>query len=576
MLETVRYLHSKDIVHRDLKPENVVFRSDRGGHDIFLIDFGLSKHVMDLSVYNDLCANKWYTAPEVAAHYLCGEDERQTTNLPNYLTQIAYGRRCPIQLTGAVWKAADIWAIGVMAYAMTARQLPFTANTNRGIYQRIVYDDLPIGLGDANSLLYNESDECTASDFANLDSKQRDGFSQLFCDFMQRILEKDPFQRLTVDDALKHPWIRGLTASEVQMNEQIVSMLTFPHFQYLSKLKLLVIRKLMSQWSNAIDAAKSMVANSVHPVYPNTSMNSLHSLQSVHSMSSLHSMHSLQSVNCLSVQPQFHPLSRLKMKKIPSQSTGTEVSVVYDLPPELDKDGLCRLFAHLDKDGDGYWTRQDIERLLFDYGWNAHSVQSEAQNIMDRLDWNGHGNGTVDVEAFRFLRCRMLLFEEPFLKRLFEMDDVGTVDGVEFFDDLDIERRFGNGVHSMEGIRQMMEEWNGSNGVLSWNAICDSMNEMPSKLVVEGFLRDCRSSMNVDLRGLMAVQHDDCPSRPSLSSLLLYTVTATQDEKLREKVPSHIIDRILDILIHFEIDDFNDYDDDEYDDGETDALQRWV
>ena len=151
MLETVRYLHSKDIVHRDLKPENVVFRSDRGGHDIFLIDFGLSKRVMDLSVYNDLCANKWYTAPEVAAHYLCGEDERQMGNLPGYLTQISYGRRCPIQLTGAVWKAADIWAIGVMAYAMIARQLPFTGNKSRAIYERIVYDNLPMEL-DAASL----------------------------------------------------------------------------------------------------------------------------------------------------------------------------------------------------------------------------------------------------------------------------------------------------------------------------------------------------------------------------------------------------------------------------------------
>merc|ERR1719295_2513859 len=74
------------------------------------------------------------------------------------------------------------------------------------------------------------------------------GFSELFRNFMAQILEKNPFHRITVDDALKHPWVRGLTASEVQMNSEIVSILTCPHFEYLNKFKLLVIHKMMAQW----------------------------------------------------------------------------------------------------------------------------------------------------------------------------------------------------------------------------------------------------------------------------------------------------------------------------------------
>ena len=93
MLETLRYMHSMNIVHCDLKPENIVFKSQKGGDELLFIDFGLARIVNDDTIYPDLCANKWYTAPEIAQHYLHSDKDSEDRDL---LT---------IPLTGKVWKS---------------------------------------------------------------------------------------------------------------------------------------------------------------------------------------------------------------------------------------------------------------------------------------------------------------------------------------------------------------------------------------------------------------------------------------------------------------------------------------
>merc|ERR1719295_651633 len=112
----------------------------------------------------------------------------------------------------------------------------------------------------------------------------------------------------------------------------------------------------------------------------------------------------------------------------------------------------------------------------------------------------------------------MLLFEESFVRRLFDIEELDEDDMMceeeeieQYFDDLDVERRFGRGMHSVDEIRWMMDEWSESqDGVMSWKRICDAMKEMPSKYVVEGFLRDCYNDKpkEVDLNKLMTIQDD--------------------------------------------------------------------
>eukprot|EP01083_Nonionella_stella_P101541 287939_1 len=165
MLETLEYLHSQNIAHCDLKPENIVFQSNRGGNDILLIDFGLAKIVNDETIYSDLCANRFYTAPEIAQHYL------------NINTAKA--------LTGKIWKSTDVWAVGVMSYIMVLKTLPFFARTDKGTFESIVNDKLK--LPRKNSERYS--------------------ISMNFRDFIKKILHKNPHKRMTIHQALQHPWI---------------------------------------------------------------------------------------------------------------------------------------------------------------------------------------------------------------------------------------------------------------------------------------------------------------------------------------------------------------------------------
>jgi len=47
MISGLEALHMKGIIHRDIKPENFVIGSEGDHHQIFVIDFGLSKYYIE-------------------------------------------------------------------------------------------------------------------------------------------------------------------------------------------------------------------------------------------------------------------------------------------------------------------------------------------------------------------------------------------------------------------------------------------------------------------------------------------------------------------------------------------------
>ena len=53
MCAAVYYIHSYGIAHRDLKPENVLMTSDDENADIRILDFGLSKTIVEEELKND-------------------------------------------------------------------------------------------------------------------------------------------------------------------------------------------------------------------------------------------------------------------------------------------------------------------------------------------------------------------------------------------------------------------------------------------------------------------------------------------------------------------------------------------
>lgn len=107
----VHSLHQQEVCHLDLKPANVLIRPD--GNAV-LLDFGLSCH----------------------AHYpdLLAEELRPAVGSPTWMA--------PEQVVGMRGDPrSDIFAIGVMLYEMTTRELPFgNPQTKGGLRQRLWAD----------------------------------------------------------------------------------------------------------------------------------------------------------------------------------------------------------------------------------------------------------------------------------------------------------------------------------------------------------------------------------------------------------------------------------------------------
>ena len=105
MLITLAYLHARNVTHRDIKLENIIIDTKKG--NIKLIDFGFC------------CC----TSPEIKLKVFCGT--------PSYM--------CPeiVLKREYVGPPTDIWAAGILFYAMLCGQFPFRGSTDKELYKKI-------------------------------------------------------------------------------------------------------------------------------------------------------------------------------------------------------------------------------------------------------------------------------------------------------------------------------------------------------------------------------------------------------------------------------------------------------
>uniref|UniRef100_A0A8C4RR14 Calcium/calmodulin-dependent protein kinase IGb n=1 Tax=Erpetoichthys calabaricus TaxID=27687 RepID=A0A8C4RR14_ERPCA len=156
VLEAVNYLHQNGIVHRDLKPENLLYYSSEENSKIMVSDFGLSK-IEENGIMSTACGTLGYVAPEV-------------------LTQKPYS------------KAVDCWSVGVITYILLCGYPPFYEETESRLFSKIMKAEY------------------------EFDSPFWDDISESAKDFIRNMMQKNPKMRFTCDQALRHPWIAGMTA----------------------------------------------------------------------------------------------------------------------------------------------------------------------------------------------------------------------------------------------------------------------------------------------------------------------------------------------------------------------------
>jgi serine/threonine protein kinase len=99
----IHYCHMKGVVHRDLKLENVLFK-DEDEEMIKIIDFGIA----------GVCTT--------------GQEDTVDAGTINYMPPECFGDE-PVNSSPSL----DVWAIGLMFYAMLYGTLPFVADSESKI-----------------------------------------------------------------------------------------------------------------------------------------------------------------------------------------------------------------------------------------------------------------------------------------------------------------------------------------------------------------------------------------------------------------------------------------------------------
>ncbi|KAM8823465.1 serine/threonine-protein kinase 17A [Spinachia spinachia] len=153
ILEGVSFLHQNNVVHLDLKPQNILLTSSSPLGEIKIVDFGLSRVVSSHRELREIMGTPEYVAPEVL----------------NYE---------PIST------ATDMWSAGVLAYVMLTGISPFLGENKQETFLNI------------SQLNVSYSEE-------ELQQLDRSALS-----FIQTLLLKQPRDRATAEQCLKHPWLQ--------------------------------------------------------------------------------------------------------------------------------------------------------------------------------------------------------------------------------------------------------------------------------------------------------------------------------------------------------------------------------
>ncbi|KAL5551830.1 hypothetical protein UlMin_002006 [Ulmus minor] len=180
LLRGLKYVHSAHVLHRDLKPSNLFLN---GNCDMKIGDFGLARTTSETDFMTEYVVTRWYRAPELLLN--CSE------------------------YTAAI----DIWSVGcILGEIMTSEPL-FPGKDY--VHQLKLIIEL-IGSPDDSSLGFLRSDNARRymKQFPQFRKQQFaakfPNKSPLAVDLLEKMLVFDPNKRITVEEALSHPFLVSL------------------------------------------------------------------------------------------------------------------------------------------------------------------------------------------------------------------------------------------------------------------------------------------------------------------------------------------------------------------------------
>uniref|UniRef100_A0A1J3GV99 Serine/threonine-protein kinase ATG1 n=1 Tax=Noccaea caerulescens TaxID=107243 RepID=A0A1J3GV99_NOCCA len=148
----LQVLRDNNIIHRDLKPQNLLLSTDDNDADLKIADFGFARSLQPRGLAETLCGSPLYMAPEIM-------------QLQKYDAK------------------ADLWSVGAILFQLVTGRTPFTGNSQIQLLQNIM-----------------------RSTGLNFPADCRD--LSLDCiDLCQKLLRRNPVERLTFEEFFNHPFL---------------------------------------------------------------------------------------------------------------------------------------------------------------------------------------------------------------------------------------------------------------------------------------------------------------------------------------------------------------------------------
>ncbi|KAF7426105.1 MAP kinase Pmk1 [Pleurotus ostreatus] len=191
-LRALKALHSADVIHRDLKPSNLLLNANC---DLKVCDFGLARSVKtaepsgtETGFMTEYVATRWYRAPEIMLTF------KQYTKV------------------GIPHLAIDVWSVGCILAEMLSGK-PLFPGRDYHHQLSLILDVLGTPTLDE---FYAITTRRSRDYIRALPFRKRKPFATLFpnanplaIDFLTKTLTFDPKKRITVEEALAHPYLEA-------------------------------------------------------------------------------------------------------------------------------------------------------------------------------------------------------------------------------------------------------------------------------------------------------------------------------------------------------------------------------
>lgn len=203
VVDGLRFLHEHEIVHGEVRPEHILYSDTEPDSRVLLADFGraatwntgeftfqsrsMSGDTNDTKHRNKRSCGTTNTS-------FLWDDAHNVKFLPPFALQ----RKDDALRNWSEARQVDIWALGVTMYVLLCTSFPFDGgDALENTQQSVLQDRLEFPQGGAT-------------------------ISRAARDLLQRLLEKDPDDVLTMDEVSMHPWIQDNCASGASWSGELI------------------------------------------------------------------------------------------------------------------------------------------------------------------------------------------------------------------------------------------------------------------------------------------------------------------------------------------------------------------